>query len=452
MDRTRCAAWRSHFLPPDGEEWRTGMNDIPVFPREGRRRPSSTSSWRRAPDPKTGKPDPAALQAFLAAHPETVRALGLIKAAALLLRLRQRDLQCAQRLPASSTRRARSAGALVDGARSMPSRREPAETPADKNYLFDALAERLKQPAQWRLVLTLRPARRSRPATRRSPGRPTARQVDAGTLTLTQIEGEDHGACRDVNYDPLVLPAGIEASDDPLLSARSAAYSRSFTRRVGETKPPSAVQPGEGELTMSPAVPAPVAPAALADGRMILTMLFIGVAMVASLADYHRLVAIHRPLGILLLVLVAIRLINRLLAPPPPLPATCRAAQARGARFALAALWPDVRAAAGRLGHAVGRAAIRSSRGGFHLPPILPHDGALRRPAPGAHGPGLPAVPDLPRPSRRGADARPGIQGRRLPQHGEVTAVENGGNPGCDYRLNISHIRAYTGTIRGEVA
>jgi cytochrome b561 len=29
---------------------------------------------------------------------------------------------------------------------------------------------------------------------------------------------------------------------------------------------------------------------------MILTMLFIGVAMVASLADYHLLVSIHRPL------------------------------------------------------------------------------------------------------------------------------------------------------------
>ena len=31
---------------------------------------------------------------------------------------------------------------------------------------------------------------------------------------------------------------------------------------------------------------------------LILAMLFIGVAMVSSLADYHRLVAIHRPLGL----------------------------------------------------------------------------------------------------------------------------------------------------------
>ena len=31
---------------------------------------------------------------------------------------------------------------------------------------------------------------------------------------------------------------------------------------------------------------------------MVLTMLGIGVAMVASLADYHALVSIHRPLGL----------------------------------------------------------------------------------------------------------------------------------------------------------
>jgi len=54
---------------------------------------------------------------------------------------------------------------------------------------------------------------------------------------------------------------------------------------------------------------------------MVLAMLFIGVGMVASLADYHWLISIHKPLGILILVLVTIRPINRLVNPPPPLPA-----------------------------------------------------------------------------------------------------------------------------------
>jgi cytochrome b561 len=53
---------------------------------------------------------------------------------------------------------------------------------------------------------------------------------------------------------------------------------------------------------------------------MVLAMLFIGIGMVASLWDYHWLVSIHKPLGILILILVAIRLVNRLLNPAPPLP------------------------------------------------------------------------------------------------------------------------------------
>ncbi len=54
---------------------------------------------------------------------------------------------------------------------------------------------------------------------------------------------------------------------------------------------------------------------------MVLAMLFLGVGMASSLSERYRfLVAIHRPLGLAILVLVAIRLINRLLNPPPPLP------------------------------------------------------------------------------------------------------------------------------------
>ena len=63
---------------------------------------------------------------------------------------------------------------------------------------------------------------------------------------------------------------------------------------------------------------------------MVFAMLFIGVAMVASLADYHFLISIHRPLGIAVLVLVVIRFVNRLWNRPPPLPAT----MARGERLA----------------------------------------------------------------------------------------------------------------------
>ena len=51
---------------------------------------------------------------------------------------------------------------------------------------------------------------------------------------------------------------------------------------------------------------------------MLLAMLFIGVSMVTSLGSYQRLVAIHRPLGIIILILAAIRMFAKL----PPFPPT----------------------------------------------------------------------------------------------------------------------------------
>ena len=56
---------------------------------------------------------------------------------------------------------------------------------------------------------------------------------------------------------------------------------------------------------------------------MVLAMLLIGIGMVATESSrYDVLVSIHKPLGIAVLVLVIIRLVNRRLNPPPPLPAS----------------------------------------------------------------------------------------------------------------------------------
>ena len=64
---------------------------------------------------------------------------------------------------------------------------------------------------------------------------------------------------------------------------------------------------------------------------LVLTMLGIGVAMVASLANYHVLVSIHRPLGIAILILVVVRFVNRQLTSLPPFPATMSRAERRAA-------------------------------------------------------------------------------------------------------------------------
>src|SRR5271154_5445561 len=61
------------FSLPDGELWRTSMIHLPVFPF---RTPEAFYEQLLAskPDPGTGKPDGAKMEAFLAHHPETVKA------------------------------------------------------------------------------------------------------------------------------------------------------------------------------------------------------------------------------------------------------------------------------------------------------------------------------------------------------------------------------------------
>jgi catalase len=233
------------FLPAGGEEWRTGMNNIPVFVVN-----SAQGFYEQLlaskPDPATGKPDPKAMQAFLARHPETVRAAAIIKTRAVSSGF------------GDSTFNSLDAFRFVNAAgRSVPVRwatvplqsfvtQTPAQAAdADKNYLFDELIAQIHQhPLQWHLVVTIgQPGDSTDDAT--VPWPADRQQVEAGTVTLDGVSSEDGGSCNYVNYDPLVLPSGIEPTDDPLLSARSAAYLRSFTLRAGERgkKPPSAVTP-----------------------------------------------------------------------------------------------------------------------------------------------------------------------------------------------------------------
>jgi catalase len=233
------------FWLPDGEEWRTAMVNFPVFPV------STPQAFYEnlvasQPDRLTHKPDPKQMEAFLARHPGTVRALGIIKSH-----------------PVSSgfentTFNSLNAFRLVDGGGASISVRwsmvpvQPfaapnpiAPTQGNKNYLFDALIASIHQhPLQWHLIMTV--AQTGDVTDDASIPWPGGReQVDVGTLTLDSVESDDTSPARDINFDPLVLPAGMAPSDDPLLSARSAVYSRDFTRREGEPKEPSAITPSE---------------------------------------------------------------------------------------------------------------------------------------------------------------------------------------------------------------
>jgi catalase len=57
------------FTQANGQQWRTGMNSMPVFP-VGTPEAFYQLQQAQSPDPATGKPEPGAVPAFFAAHPE----------------------------------------------------------------------------------------------------------------------------------------------------------------------------------------------------------------------------------------------------------------------------------------------------------------------------------------------------------------------------------------------
>ena len=235
------------FKLPDGEEWRTAMIDIPVF-IVNTAQAFNDELLASAADPATGKPNPAKMKAFLADHPETVRAMEVIREHPASSGF---DNSTYNSLNAFLFISARGAAVPVRWSMVPVQPFVPVGTTdpgtSDKNYLFDALTASIhRRPLQWRLIVTLgQPGDPTNDAT--IPWPPDRRQIDVGTLTIDRVESEDTSPARDINFDPLVLPDGMAASDDPLLSARSAAYSQSFTRREGERKEPSAISTAETE-------------------------------------------------------------------------------------------------------------------------------------------------------------------------------------------------------------
>ncbi|GBR09343.1 catalase family peroxidase [Gluconobacter frateurii] len=228
------------FMPPDAQEWRTGMNDPPVLPLRDARDVSDFFASQQI-DPATGKPSPARTKAFGLTHP-------WLKSAA-----EKNAHRFISSGFADDTFHSLDSFVLVaaDGTKTavrwtmipmQPVKPGDGKT-GDHDYLFRTLIGDIhERPLQWHLVMTLADAH----DVINDPSQIWAlndQTIDAGTLTLNSIESEDGGPCTGITFDPLVLPPGIQPSDDPILQVRSAAYMRSFSLRSGEKRSPSAVTP-----------------------------------------------------------------------------------------------------------------------------------------------------------------------------------------------------------------
>jgi len=233
------------LVSDDGQQWRMAMNSFPFFAVPT---PEAFFEQTRAqvPDPATGKPDPQKMAALLARYP-SARAFQ----------------QWARTAPwtdswANTTFNSVNSFWFTNAQgqkRAVRWRWQPqapvaeldadARRRADADFLEQDLQRRLADgPVRWNLVVSIA-----------GPGDaiddpsipwPASRQeVVAGVLSLERMQPQEHGACGELNFDPLILPAGMRGSDDPVLAARSAIYSQSFNRRERERAAGAPAQPQE---------------------------------------------------------------------------------------------------------------------------------------------------------------------------------------------------------------
>ncbi|HWT37678.1 MAG TPA: catalase family peroxidase [Paraburkholderia sp.] len=220
------------FRQHDGEQWRTGMNSTPVFTvhTPGQFYQQLVAS---RPDPQTGKPDPAKLKAFYAAHAETRPFQEWIKthpASSGLADSAYYSINAFRFVDAGGREHAVRWSVEPD----MPYAPVDPQEKSDPDFLSKQLGTQLERGnLRWHLIVTV--ANAGDPTSDATLQWPADRhRIDAGTVVLERTSAQSDGACRDVNFDPTVLPDGIRISDDPLLAARSAAYAVSFQRRTRE--------------------------------------------------------------------------------------------------------------------------------------------------------------------------------------------------------------------------
>ncbi|MCC5880022.1 MAG: catalase family peroxidase [Idiomarina sp.] len=215
------------------EQWRTAMNTPPVMAVAT---PDAFFAQLNAlmPDPETGERDPQRIAEFFAAHPETQTfrewSAGYTPTGSYASE-QYNSINAFYLINRNGDRQAVRWAAVP---RVQIDENPYADTDQADNALGLDIAERIEEgPVVYDLVFTLA-------TDEDDPNNPTVawpdsrEQVTAGQIVIQRLASDD-AQCNSLNFDPLVLPRGMQASEDPILRARSAAYAESYRRRARET-------------------------------------------------------------------------------------------------------------------------------------------------------------------------------------------------------------------------
>lgn len=222
------------FNLPGGETWQMGNISAPVF---GAATPEQFLGRLQSlqPDPATKMPDPAKVKTFAEANPEV---------------LLQGRYFASQPVPASfgsinywgvhafgftNAKGNKQFGKWIfepiGGTQGLSDEEAKTKGPS---FLFDDLRERVaagKVAFDFNLQLA-QPGDRIDSAVVPLPD--DRRKVNMGRLVVKSVSADSGGDCLNITFNPIVLPKGVEPSNDPMLSARAAPYVVGLGRRLGE--------------------------------------------------------------------------------------------------------------------------------------------------------------------------------------------------------------------------
>lgn len=221
------------FRLPGAQLHHITMLNVPVF---GAANPGTFMAGLVAarPDPATGGPNPEAMRAFRASHPDVLPLAKYMESnnpPASYASSSYWGIHTFKFINAANqTTMVRWQFVPQDGEKRLS---DDELKSAGPNFLEQALIERTsKGPVRWDMVLTLGEAGDAEDDP--TVAWPAARQmVKIGTLTLASASAQKGAECEPINFDPLVMADGIAPTKDPVLLFRSPAYAMSFAKRLG---------------------------------------------------------------------------------------------------------------------------------------------------------------------------------------------------------------------------
>ena len=222
------------FDLPGGEQWLMGNINAPVF---GASSPEQLLARLASlqPDPATKAADPAKVKAFADANPEV---------------LLQGKYFASQPVPASfgavnywgvhaygfvNAKGDKQFGKWifepVGGVQTLNDDEAKAK---GASFLFDDLRQRVKDGKvafNFNVEMAQTGDKLDSATTPLPEGR---KKINLGMLKITSVSEDAGGACLTINFNPMIMPKGMEPSADPMLAARASPYAVSQGRRLSE--------------------------------------------------------------------------------------------------------------------------------------------------------------------------------------------------------------------------